>query len=259
MAGTGSRPPLSPTNTHISINSYPDNSSHASLKSTSPAIDIPLDRLRGDIAAIIAQKDETIDLLFKQRDAARRDILEAEHHYLQDKAELLEIAGLEIAKGTTHIWELRLQITRLGVEKTGLEEDLQAESFQLKKHVLDLRSSKAELEERVEDLEKERVELRGEFEENIKEREAELEELRVKTLGEESILKNQDYKIKEMAKEAEDLKTKNTGLVGEVTSLKERLNGVKRTWEDVKEGMVKVDEKLYGSTAGSKKPTIGRL
>ncbi|CZS94932.1 uncharacterized protein RCO7_06490 [Rhynchosporium graminicola] len=240
MAGTRSRPPLSPTNTHISINSSPDTSSHvhksstrklraksssskpkASLKSTSPAIDVPLDRLRGDI--------------------------------------ILGIAGLEIAKGTTYIWELRLQITRLGEEKTGLEEGLQAESFQLKKDVLDLQSSKAELEERVRDLEKERVELRGEFDENIKEREAELEELRVKTLGDEKILNNQDYKIKGMAEEAEDLKTKNTGLVGEVTSLKEHLNGVKRTWEDVKEGMVKVDEKLYGSTAGSKKPTIERI
>ncbi|XMA20725.1 hypothetical protein WAI453_013516 [Rhynchosporium graminicola] len=227
MAGTRSRPPLSPTNTHISINSSPDTSSHvhksstrklraksssskpkASLKSTSPAIDVPLDRLRGDIV---------------------------------DKAKILGIAGLEIAKGTTYIWELRLQITRLGEEKTGLEEGLQAESFQLKKDVLDLQSSKVELEERVRDLEKERVELRGEFDENIKEREAELEELRG------------------MAEEAEDLKTKNTGLVGEVTSLKEHLNGVKRTWEDVKEGMVKVDEKLYGSTAGSKKPTIERI
>ncbi|KAL2060343.1 hypothetical protein VTL71DRAFT_9738 [Oculimacula yallundae] len=267
-----SNPESSPARTYISINSSPATPLHrhnlrsknrrqtasswnniASPQTVSPVIETSLQRLRDDIAIIIKEKDQSIDTLLEQRDAERRSYLEAENNHLEERAELLQTTGLEIAKGTAQIWELRLQVKELGQEKKDLEETLQAASFQLKKDVLDLRASKTELEEQVQELEREKAEMNVELEGRLKAKKDELEQAKTKSIEDGEKLQAQDEVNNKLVKDVAELLCENHKLASEVACLEGGLRGLKRTWEDFKEGVTRVDERFCSEDPRSKK------
>ncbi|KAH6704074.1 hypothetical protein BKA61DRAFT_680319 [Leptodontidium sp. MPI-SDFR-AT-0119] len=269
MCNTPASLPITPAKTIISIcgsfptpeqgenNSQTQKESESSSLNTSTARYSPsplvkdiIENLGNEISAIIRGKDETIDYLFTERELARQNTLKTESLYLKEMANLLQSSGIEIAKSTAQIWALHLKFKGLEREKVSLASAFEAESFQLKKDIVDLRALKTDLEGNIVRLMAEMDEVKSDFEGQLAAKETLLEKAYLKAAENSNELDAKFKHIKELSSEITELKRENNALSREVGELKDRLGGYKRTWEQFKEGM---DETLLGDEQRSKK------
>ncbi|KAK0108644.1 hypothetical protein ONS95_003437 [Cadophora gregata] len=225
---------------------------HTIAKPT-PLVKSLLENLSGDLTKIISSKDDTIEQLFTECELARRNALEAENCHLQEKAEILQRAGCDIAKGTARILELHLRVKDLEGEKTALASTSQVEIFQLKKDIIDLKAWKSEAESIVETLHKERREAKAEFEEELAAKDHLLEQAKMKAMEDGKGLEARDKSVKELSNEIIQLNGHKTQLASEVKELKTRVEGYKRKWDAFKDSM---DEALSTDEHLSKKAAV---
>ena len=263
MAADTTNIPISPAKTIISISSsstMPENGegdlpadigpglaplhgkSSLTLVAPSPLMKDLLQNLSSDLSKIIRTKDETIEALIIECQVARRNALKAENLHLQEKAKILERAGHDNANSTARILELHLHVKNLEKEKENLESTSQAESFQLKKDIIDLRGCKSEAESIVEGFHKELREAKVDFEKKLAAKESLLGQANLKAGEDEMISEAKDKKVRELSKEVTELNRENNELLGELQDLKTRMGGYKRTWEEFRENM---DESLW--------------
>ncbi|KAH7364848.1 hypothetical protein BKA65DRAFT_473153 [Rhexocercosporidium sp. MPI-PUGE-AT-0058] len=217
---------------------------------SSPLVRDIIENLSNDISTIIRSKDETIHYLFMEREVTSQNIIKTENLHLQEKAKLLQTSGIEIAKSTAHIWELHLKVKKLEGENSSLASKFEAESFRLKKDIVDLRTSKTESESKIQRVKNKLSEARSDFEEQLAAKEKLLGEDRLEAAKKSKELEARSKTIKELTKEILELNRDNDALSREVGDLKVRLGGYKRTWEQLKEGM---DEMLDADGQRSKK------
>ncbi|KAG4443396.1 hypothetical protein IFR05_001075 [Cadophora sp. M221] len=269
MVNSSASLPRSPANTNISISSsspasekgdnhsqsQKDPKSSALAASTtrytpSPLVKDIIENLGNEISTIIRGKDETIDYLLKEREAARQNALKTESIHLEEKANLLQTSGIEIAKSTAQIWELHLQVKKLEKEKARLASAFEAESFQLKKDVVDIRALNRDFQSDIDTLKSAMAEVKSDFEGKLAAKEDLLEKTSLKASEDSNKFDTNIKYIKELRREMVELNRENNALSREVGDLKDRFGGYKRTWEQFKEGM---DESLVGAEHRSKR------
>ena len=250
--------PISPAKTFISINSSspvskndegnppadttsglapPFAKSPLTIATPSPLIKDLLQNLSSDLSKIIQSKDETIEALFIECEVTRRNALKAENILLQEKAKILQRAGYDNANSTARILELHLHAKTLEKEKETLALTSQAQGFQLKKDIIDLRGWKSEAESIVEGLHKELREAKVDFEKKLAVKESLLEQANSKAMEDRQTLESRDRKIVKLSNEVEEQNRENNELLGELQDLKTRMGGYKRTWEEFRDNM----------------------
>ncbi|PVH70913.1 hypothetical protein DL98DRAFT_540465 [Cadophora sp. DSE1049] len=208
----------------------------------SPLVKNLLDNLSVDISEIIRSKDNTIESLFIECEIARTNALKAENLHLQEKAKLLQRAGYDNAKSTARILELHLKIKKVEVQKESLAFSSQAESFQLKKDIIDLRAWKSEAESIVDGLHMKIREAKSDFEKQLAAKNNLMEQAKMEAVEGGKVLEAKDKKVKDLSNEVTELNRENNELLSELQDLKTRMGGYKRTGEQFKEGM---DESLW--------------